>query len=283
MANTDRFWLGPLGLLRALPSVAWGDDVQAPLARIGGAQDAIDGRLSVADLGSKKQWSFTWPFLTPDEVAPIEAWWLHLADASLRLLDQRRRNRLSRDGSSAGCRSRSVAAHTTTAGTPVFVPVADYPTSSPWYGLVDGGISWPVPASTAATMRIDGADRIPLLPGEQVTLAVPVKGSGSAQVGAQLYDLAGASAGTSLASAVTLAGWTTYTRTFTPTGTQVSAELVIVAASGSARTLTVGPALWGAGGAWAPGTGCPQVELIDFAQSYADTDDEAVSLTVREV
>ncbi|MGH9058342.1 MAG: hypothetical protein ACRDZY_02310, partial [Acidimicrobiales bacterium] len=168
-------------------------------------------------------------------------------------------------------------------GTPTFGVVTDYPSTAPWYGVVDGGVSWPVPVSTVATLRIDATTTIPLVPGETITASVALKGTLGAQVGVQYYDNTGAAGSTTLAASVTLGGWATYSVTFTPTTGQVAGSLIVVTASGAARTLTIGPGLWHPSNTdWCPGTGCPRVLPLTMTTAYPGLAFADAGLTLRE-
>lgn len=277
----NRFWLGPLGRLRQLPLMPVSGSTDASEELIGGLNTSINGTGTLHVLGHRRSWSLDWSCLTAAEVSAVHAWFQGLTRQPLRLIDVRAWNRMSRDGASGGSWSRDVEAHTVSAGTRTFGLVTDYPDSIA--DVVDGGISWSVPVTTAATMLIDGTDRIPLVPGEQVALSVLIKGTLGAQVGAQLYDLAGSTAGTSLASSVTLGGWSWLTHTFTPTSGQVSAALAVTVVSGAARTVTVGPALWHPSNTdWTPGTGCPRVLLTDMSNRYPGLANHDPGITLRE-
>lgn len=280
-ADLTYFWLGPLGRLRQLPLIPLGRSTTATEDLFGGLFTGIDGTATLQVLGLKRSWQLDWVCLQPSETAAVHAWFHRLNRSALRIVDPRAYNRLSRDGASGGSWSRSVTAHTVTAGTRTFAAVTDYPAGV--IELVDGGVAWSVPGSTAATLRIDDTLRIPLIPGEQVNVAALVKGTLGAQVGVQFYDVAGATAGTSLATSVTLASWSWLTHTFTPTSTQVAASLVVSVASGSARTVTVGPARWHPTVTdWNPGAGCPRVLISAMATSYPGLAYQDPGITVRE-
>lgn len=262
-----RFWLGPLGRLRQLPLMPISGNTDATEELVGDLMTSIDGTGTLHVLGHKRTWKLDWVCLTAAEESAIHAWFQGLARSALRLVDVRAWNRLSRDGASGGSWSRDMAAHTVTAGTRTFGLVTDYPDTIA--DVVDGGISWAVPLNTASTLRIDATDKIPLIPGEQITVSVLLKGSLGAQVGAQYYDLAGATTTTTLAGSVTLGAWAWLSHTFTPSSTQKSAALIVSAASGAARTLTVGPALWHPSNTnWTPGTGCPRVLVTAMPMRY---------------
>lgn len=263
----NRFWLGPLGRLRQLPLTPIAGTTDATEALIGGLTTSIDGTGTLHVLGHKRTWQLDWICLTAAEVAPVHAWFQGLTRAALRLVDVRAWNRLSRDGASGGSWSRDVTAHTVTASTRTFGLVTDYPDTIA--DVVDGGISWAVPLNTASTLRIDAIDKIPLIPGEAITLSILLKGTMGAQVGVQFYDITEAATTTSLASSVTLGAWAWYSHTFTPGSTQKSASLIVSAASGAARTLTIGPALWHPiNTSWTPGSGCPRVLATAMPMRY---------------
>ncbi|MGH3926909.1 MAG: hypothetical protein ACRDTT_29255, partial [Pseudonocardiaceae bacterium] len=142
---------------------------------------------------------------------------------------------------------------------------------------------WSVPLNTASTLRIDAADKIPLIPGEEITLSVLLKGTLGAQIGVQHYDAAGVAGSTSLSSSAVLSGWGWRTHTFTPSTGQVSASVIVVAASGAARTVSIGPALWHPDNTvWTPGTGCPRVLLSAMTTRYPGLARVDPGITLRE-
>ena len=286
LTDTDLtyFWLGPLGYLRQMPllPVDGSSDVAEEL--IGAVQLSMNGSATVDVFGHKRTWQLDWVCLTHAETAAVHAWFQGLTTDAVRIVDPRAGNRLTRDGASGGSYHRDTRAHTLTAGsgTATFGVVTDYPAAL--VGMVNGGVAWSVPNITTSTLRIDDTDLIPLIAGEQITATVWLKGSGTAQVGVQFYDTAEAAAGTTLASSVTLGAWAPYSVTFTPTVSQVSASLMVVAASGSPRTVTVGPALWHPTNTdWVPGTGCPAVIPTARSISYPGLLHQDTGVTLREV
>jgi hypothetical protein len=280
-ADLTYFWLGPLGHLRQLPLLPVGGNTSATEELFGGMFEAVDGTGTLDVLGLKRSWELDWVCLAAAEIAAVHAWFHRLSRSALRIVDPRAYNRLSRDGASGGSWSRATTAHTVTAGTRTFAAVTDYPADV--LGLVDGGIAWSVPLNTVATLRIDATDKIPLIPNEPITVSVLLKGTLGGQVGVQYYDTAGAAGSTSLASSTTLAGWAWKSHTFTPSAGQVSGSLIVTVASGAARTVTVGPALWHpTNTTWTPGTGCPRVLMPTMATRYPGLARQDPGITLRE-
>jgi hypothetical protein len=286
LTDTDLtyFWVGPLGYLQQLPLLPVKGSADASEALVGALLESMTGTATLDVFGHKRTWQLDWVCLTYAETAAAHAWFQGLTTAAIRLVDPRAGNWLTRDGGSGGSYHRDTRAHTLTSGSGsvAFGTVGDYPS---WLqAMVNGGIAWTVPAATTATLLIDDTDRIPLVPGQQITAQVWLKGSGNAQVGVQFYDAAGSAAGTSLGSAQALGAWTAYSVTFTPTSTQVAASLIVVAASGAGRTVTVGPALWHPTNTdWVPGTGCPEVLATARKISYPGLSNQDTGITLREV
>lgn len=281
-ADLTYIWLGPLGYLRQLPLLPVGDRSKADEDLIGGIHTSLAGTTTLDVVGHKRQWTLDWVCLTPAETTTAHAMYQHLTRSALRIIDPRAGNRLTRDGASGGTYSRDTRAHTTANGTVSWLPVTDYPAG--FAGLVDGGAQWMVPASTAGTLLVDDTTRIPLIPGEQLSLTVWVKGTLGAQVGAQTYDATGADAGLALASSVTLGAWTGYTHTFTPGASQVAASLAVTVASGAARPVIIGPALWHPTNTdWCPGSGCPRVLPISATTSNLGLANQDYGVVLREV
>lgn len=283
-ADLTYFWLGPLGGLRQLPLLPLSGRSDTTEDVIGGITTSLDGTPTQQVLGHRRSWSLDWVTLDPDQAGPLRAWHLGLAgDVDLRLVDPRARNRLSRNGSSGGSYSGDTTGFSATAGTLAHAAVTDYPTTLT--GLVSGGVAWSVPVSTAATLRVDDTLRVPLVPGETVTVGMLAKGTLGAQLGARQYT-AGGGTTDSLASSVTLAGWAWLSHTLTPTADKVSGSLALTVASGAARTVTVGPALWCKGSTlpgWVAGSGCPVVLMASQDTTYPGLADVDLGVVLREV
>jgi hypothetical protein len=278
------YYLGPLGNLRQLPMVPIRSAVDIAYARLGGEHVTLNGQLTLDRVGYKRTWKTAWRCLEAQEAGPLEAAFLGLSRAKLRLLDPRQRNRLTPDGSAGGSYTRSPRAFVASAGAVTF-RVAPAPTDLA--GVVDGGLDWEVPAGGGKLTADSGTlTRVPLLAGQQVTASVYVSGAGGVQVGATPYDAAGAAQADILAAAVTLGGaWQRLSHTFTPAAGQVAAAPCLVAAAGTARTLqTTGWQLQAGGlSEWVPGTGCPHVVVGGFGRDHPSLAGHDVEIVLREV
>jgi hypothetical protein len=280
-ADLRYFYLGPLGYLRQLPLIPLSTPTGANEDLIGGMTASLDGTATLDVMGHRRTWQLSWVCLTPGELAAAHAMFQGLSRLPLRVIDPRAGNRLTRSGASGGSYSLDTSAHTVTAGTVAYAAVTDYPAA--YLGLLDGGVAWSVPATTVCTLRVDAGGKIPLIPGETVSVGLLVKGTLNAQLGVQYYDVAGSAGSTALGTSVTLAGWAWLTYTFTPSAGQVSASLILVAASGAARTVTVGPGLWHPDSTdWCPGTGCPVVLPPAMTQTYPGLANIDSAITLRE-
>jgi hypothetical protein len=271
--------------LTQLPLLPLKGSADANEALIGTLLTSLAGGATLDVFGHKRTWVLDWVCLTQEETAAAHAWFQGLTTAPLRVVDPRAGNWLTRDGASGGSYHRDTRAHTLTSGSGsvTFAAVSGYP--SALQAMLNGGITWTVPGATTATMLIDSTDLIPLIPGQAITAQVWLTGTGTAQVGAQFYDVSGAAAGSALGPVTALGGWAAVSSgAFTPTGTQVAASLMVVAASGSARAVTVGPATWHPTNTdWVPGTGCPQVLVIDRKITYPGLANQDTGITLREV
>lgn len=278
--DLDYFWLGPVGGLRQMPLMPVRGSTDATEELIGGLFQAADGTGTLQVRGHRRSWELDWSCLTPVELAPAHAMFQGLQRSALRVVDPRAGNRLSRNGAAGGCYSRDATGFTVTAGSLAFSAVTDYPAT--YAGLLDGGIAWSVPVSTAATLRVDDTLRVPLIVGEPVTVSMLVKGTLGAQVGVRQYNAAGATTD-SLASSVTLGSWALLTHILTPTSDKVSGSLALTVASGAARTVTVGPAVWHpTSTTWCPGTGCPVVLPTKMPWSYPGLANINAGMTLQE-
>jgi hypothetical protein len=280
-ADLTYFWAGPLGYLQQLPLLPVGGSSDATEELIGAVQVSLSGTATLDVFGHKRTWQLDWVCLTHTETMAVTGWFQGLTTAAVRIVDPRSGNRLTRDGASGGSYSRDTRAHTVTIGTVTVTTVTDYPT--PLAGVVDGGIAWAVPNITAGTLLIDDTTRIPLIPGQQITATVWLKGTLNAQVGVQFYDVTGTSAGTTLGPVVTLGAWASYPVTVTPTTGQVAGTLIVTVPSGTSRTITAGPGLWHPTNTdWVPGTGCPEVILTARKTLYPGLANHDTGVTLRE-
>ncbi len=281
-ADLTYFWVGPVGYLRELPLLPVGGSTPATEELIGALQVSLSGTATLDVFGHKRTWELDWVCLTHAETAAVHSWFQGLTTATLRLVDPRVGNRVGRDAASGGSYHRDTRSHLPTAGTVAITTVTDYPTV--FAGLVDGAVAWSVPASTATTLLIDSTDRVPLIPGEQITVTVWLKGTLNAQVGVQFYDNGGAAAGSTSATAVTLGAWAAYSVTVTPAGNQASGAVVVSVVSGAARTVTIGPVLGHPTNTdWVPGTGCPAVLPVERSITYPGLSRQDTGVTFREV
>lgn len=281
-ADFTYFWLGPLGYLQQLPLLPLDGSTDVSEELIGVLLTSLTGGATLDVFGLKRTWQLDWVCLTHPETTAVAAWFQGLTSAPIRIIDPRGGNRLTRDAAAAGSHSRDDSAHIPLTGSTAFVSVTDYP--APFAGIIDGGIAWVVPAATTATLVIDGVALIPLIPGEQITATVWLQGTGNAAVGAQFYDTTGTPNGTAVATSTALGNWAAYSVTFTPTPGQVSAALTVLAASGSGRTVSVGPALWHPDNTdWVPGVGCPQVLPTARKTVYPGLSNQDTGVTLREV
>jgi hypothetical protein len=279
------YWLGPLGALRALPMVPVHGSVDVDLALIGATQTTLGGRLVLDIAGHKRTWGMSWQCLTNDEIGAIRAVFLGLPGAIPRLVDPRETNRLSADASSGGSYTRTAAAFAPTAGT---VAYAAMTVPAALVDLLAGGISWAVTTAGGTLLADSGSDRrVPLIPGEQVTVTAWAAGAGAAQVGAVPYDAAGVAGAASLGALVTLTGaWQRLTHTWTPGAGAVAGAPALVAAAGSARTVTTTAWQWQASAVtdWTPGLGCPQVLITASSRRLPGVGSgNDLDITVREV
>jgi hypothetical protein len=182
-ADLTYFWVGPLGYLVRLPLLPVGGSSDTSEELIGALQVSLAGSATLDVFGHKRTWQLDWVCLSQAETAAVHAWSQGLTTTALRLVDPRAGNWLTRDGASGGSYHRDTRAHTLTSGsgTVLYGPVGDYPTGL--IGLVDGGVSWAVPAATAA-MIVTAKVIVPIVSGMLVEPggATAAKSAGSRAV-----------------------------------------------------------------------------------------------------
>lgn len=236
-----RFWVGPLGSLRALPDVA--AEVKVPVTRIGGMHRSLAGGLTVDTFARKRAWTWSYETLLSTQLAYLEALQYGNIPGPLRLIDPHRFNRLPEDAASGGSVTRSNAAFFTDAGSFSYyqpltdVTTADLATLGPsallrgcqeWLisapaAAVGGNVTYP--SNTTYTGQAVPSDRwqTPVLPGETVEVSMWVLGPASTQVAAKVVWLNrnGQSLGSSFDSPVQalttldLSTWTKFSGTVT--------------------------------------------------------------------
>lgn len=187
-----RFWVGPLGSLRALPDVA--AEVKVPVTRIGGMHRALAGGLTVDTFARKRAWTWSYDTLLSTQLAYLEALQYGNIPGPLRLIDPHRFNRLPEDIASGGSVTRSNAGFFTDSGSFAYyhpltdVTTADVSTLGP-SALLRGCQEWliSVPGADNFFRPYDAqwADvrlRVPVLPGETLRLSVWLLGPSTAQI-----------------------------------------------------------------------------------------------------
>lgn len=223
---STQFHVGPIGGLVELPDVL--GQVDAPLERIGGSSRSLLGRQWRDTLGFQRSWAWSWDALLPEQVAAVEALAYGLVPGPLRLLDPYRANRLPEQVASGGSVTRSGRGFAVTVGGVQYRSnrlVAPDPTTLGPGRLLRGCQEWLRPTSGDGVLylpgnTLDGAWRMPVVPGESLRLSAWLAGQAGVQprLGWVEYDRAdvGTAYQTPTGLPVTSTGWQRATTEFVP-------------------------------------------------------------------
>ncbi|WET76901.1 hypothetical protein P3102_22625 [Amycolatopsis sp. QT-25] len=226
MADDPVFWLGPLSLLRALPSPALGSGPHATPVRVGGTHRTLNGTPTVDVLGRKRTWVLSWPYLDAETFAFLDAIDAGtLADTPLWLIDPARPNRLPEQTASGGSARRSTVSFTPVGSTDLSYLAGTVPTG---VGLpLGGGLRFMRPQNGG---QIITGDRPPVLAGETVTFSAWCRGLAPVAVFVTFTSATGTALGTVESPSISLGGrWT-----------QVAVTATAPDTSGPAVTCAVG-------------------------------------------
>jgi hypothetical protein len=259
--NRYRFYLGPLGLMQALPRLPSGNSPEFSIAAPGAVHTSLSGAMTVDRTGRfRRGWSFSFDNLKEDEELLLQAAMRRSANAPLRLYDPRKRNSLPEDVSTGGSSTLSTVAFTDVgAATPAFL-AGDVPAL--FSGVLSGGINWPT--VTNAQQLWGTFEKHPILTGSTYRFSAYLKGSTTFKFGARPFNLAGVEQATVLDGTNTgtaTGSWQRFSWAYTPAAGIASAYFGIQA-TGSGNLQTTG---WMVQTdetsllAWAFGYGCPEV------------------------
>lgn len=296
MAYTDPFLLGPLGAMTRLPGVLVSEGVEREHIRLAGEHHALNGRTTIDVWSVRGTWLFSWPLARADAARRLVTRFRGTSRATLRLLDPIVPNLLPFDASVCGAESRTPTHLGSqpfdeqpwgfhTAGTALLeLPGLDVP--APLVGDVDAVARWIAPASGGAIeAATPGWQRVPIL-GRAVTFSAYVRGSGAVLPRLAPINAAGlATTSIGPAQTTTLTGtWQRVSATIPAGRTEPSCYPMLV--TGAAASLqTTGWQVEHATtpSAWSPGWGAPEVEIVEFTDSYRALGRRAVTLKLREV
>ncbi|WP_206796618.1 hypothetical protein [Amycolatopsis sp. MtRt-6] len=200
MAQSDVFWLGPAGGLRALPSPSLDGPPEMVPVRTGGTHRSLTGRPTLDRLGIRRTWTLTWPYLDPDTRSWLSALYAGLVPGPLWLLDPSDRNRLPVQVATAGAVEHTADGFTASTGTLAWqaAPVVPTGTSTP---LGASALVWTATAASGGTMVT--LDPVPVMPDEVVTFAASLAATVAVRLTAFVLDASGATLTTAQSPAAT--------------------------------------------------------------------------------
>lgn len=287
--NRYRYYVGPEGLLQALPGLPAGSNPEAPMVVPAANHVSLSGRSTqdrIWPARVRRVWKMSWEWLTEDEELRIQALLRMAARSPCRLLDFRKRNTLPEDISTCGTTTGTVTSFTDTgAATPVWtsggVPLE-------LLGLVGGRIVW---SSVTNTQTLYGtSEKHPIFSGtfgSTYRMSAFVKSNTTFRLAARPFDLLGVEQATVQSSqfASTASAWQRKEWLYTPLSGVTSAYFGLIA-NGSGNIETAG---WQVQTDdtlrdWTFGYGAPTVLVEpDVSASYFRTKYHNIGLIVREV
>lgn len=286
MAWYEEFLLGPLGYMSSIPSPSHSSGVESNILRMGGEFESASGNLSTDVLGFKKEWKFTWPWLSSIQANQLIAFFRASQRRQLRIIDPYAENLLSAEVSSGGGDSRTADAFSPNTGTVSCLSVTPA-LPSILVPQLDTMIQWVVPTSTAGILLGDSSvtDRIPLRDQRTLSLTIQATGQGTVQALIRPYNLAGSALSDVLGASVVLdSTWKTVSIVYSPASTHVSviAGLSIASAVGI-RTLAISALKLGEKlDPWCMGEGVGLVIVRQFTRKLRPHNRYEIQVTIRE-
>lgn len=272
------FYLGPLGHITEMPSVARGSNPDASFKTIGGVHHSLSGRRTDDVFGVKKVWTLTWAYISEEQWALMHAAHLRLIRVGYRLVDTRMRNQLPASVAGTGGTLRNAEQFETSGGGGVAQFDATPPTALG--GLLDSAIKM---ANHAANDYLWAAGQpVPLIAGSSYRYSAWVKGSGNARLAVK-RDSSGISTGSTVALGGT---WQRLDLVFTPGGSDTWATVGAQGLSAASEVHIMGmmvqlddPAL----ADWVPGFGAPEVVVDKLQHGYPYVGYHGVQAVFEEV
>lgn len=271
------FYMGPLGALVELPSVARGSNPEASPKRIGGRHVALSGRRTDDLFGVKKTWSLTWNWLSEEDWRPLHAAYHRLVRSGYRLVDTRMRNLLSESVAGTGGMLRnSRGFETSGAGA---LSQFDVTPPTDLLGLLDSAIKMNGHAANDY-LWVEGQP-IPFITGSAYRYSAWVKGSGNARLAVN-RSVSGISTGATVALTGT---WQRLDLSFTPGVSDTWATVGVQGLSAASEVHVTGMMVQidEALGEWMPGFGCPEVTVSKLSHPYPRPGYHGVSAEIEEV
>jgi hypothetical protein len=268
--NRYRFYVGPVGGLRALPPFSPSLTPEASPIILGGNHVTLSGRVTRDRIATKRQWEIGWERLKQDDLLAIESFMLRAQTNPYFLIDGRRKNILHADASATGNASRSKSSFTASAGTLTFA-AATMPTEL--VGVLDSHLTWTGVANTN-TLRVAGTNSppglwMPVLPGSTYTFSAYLLGTTTCRLTAFPYNAAGVAQTAATSGNLTLTGsYQRFNWVWTPLAGEVAVNFGLTATgSGNISTVAWQVEMDQAVSNWAFGFGCPEVVLAESPSS----------------
>lgn len=271
------FYLGPLGNIVELPSVARGSNPDASPARIGGRHVSLSGRITDDLFGIKRQWDLTWTYLDEEQWRPLHAAYLRHVRDGYRLIDTRMRNILAANiAATGGLFRNSRGFDTSGAGA-----VSQFDTTGPdaLVGILDSAIKMNGHAANDY-LWVTG-EALPLIEGSEYRYSAWVKGSGNARLAIDL-EVFGVLTGATVALTGT---WQRIEMTGTADAIDRYGTIGVQGLSAASEVQVMGMMVQidEPLDEWMPGSGCPEVTVTRLTHSYPYVGYHSVNAVLQEV
>lgn len=277
MITKGLFYLGPLGYIVELPSVARGSNPDASPVRIGGRHIALSGRITDDLFGIKRVWNLTWTYRTEAELRGILAPFQRLIRDGYRMIDTRRANHLAVNIAATGGVYRSARGFETSGAGAVsqFEPTPPDELA----GVLDSAIK--MNGHAANDYLWATGEQLALIEGSEYRFSVWLKGSGNARPVIDLENF-----GVLTGSTVALTGtWQRVEMVGTADAADRYGTVGIQGLSAASEVHVMGMMVQVDSplGDWEPGSGCPEVTVSKMQHSYPYVGLHAITATIQEV
>ena len=273
------WYLGPAGSLQALTCPDKG--VKLNTIRYGGVHRALSGAATVDITGFKDEFEFEWSYATEEEVRALRAMHTRIVPGPFWLINPLRKNRLSLRASQLFYLARSFPGVWVFDGAGIEY-AHDWPEDA---GLGGRCVRWHSKPSSPTVLTFDYAKWVPVLPGEELTVSVYMKGSGSHVPQITWMDKTGTPVGSPVVGTGTVSSsWARHELTATAPAGAALMRFDVLSQSSTADVYVAAPQIEANSEAtyWEPGGGSVWVHLDQLDTSSPRFPLFDVSMTLLE-
>lgn len=257
------WYLGPVGNLQALTCP--NPNVELNTVRYGGVHRALSGAATVDITGFRDEFEFAWTYAEEQEVSALRAMHTRVVRGPFWLINPLRKNRLSVQATQLFHLARTFPGVWISAG--LGETVDDWPEDA---GFGNRAFRWHTKPATSQVLTFDFAKWTPVMPGEELTVSVYLKGAGAHVPRIVWYDKTGGPAATPITGSGTVTSeWQRYSLTATAPSNAALVRFDVVSNASSDDLLVAAPQVEISSEPtdWEPGGGSAYVHIDQLETS----------------